>query len=109
MGVFMGIQVGDSNAGRLQFTDLRGGLGFNLISSDAAADRAQSEAAQTLVKAVSNFSRSESCSLSLAKHGQTVHEYDVATHAHLGRRFCALDGVLECQTIGHEGGGGHDP
>jgi hypothetical protein len=41
----MGIQVGDDNASRLQFANLRGDFGFNLISIDAAPNRTPSEGA----------------------------------------------------------------
>ena len=50
----------------------------------------------------------ESWSLSSLKHRQPVHEHDVAAHAQPWRRGYALDRVIECLTIGHEGGGGYD-
>ena len=108
VGMFVGIDVRDGNASHLQLTNLGGGFGFNLVCLDAAPDHAQGEAAQTLVKAVSSLPGSERWSMSSAKHRYAVHQHDVATHAEPRRRSCALDCVLNCRSVNHESGGGHD-
>jgi len=50
MGVLVGIQVRDGDAGRLQFTDLRRSLGFNLPGTDPSGCGALREARQSRAK-----------------------------------------------------------
>jgi len=79
--VFVRIQVRDGNARRLQFSNLRCHFSFNLIRINAAADRAQSEAVQTLVKAsVWKIFVGESWSL-WSPYGNSVYKHHVATDA----------------------------
>jgi hypothetical protein len=73
--------VRDGNARRLQFSNLRCHFSFNLIRINAATDRAQSEAIQTLVKAsVRKVFVGESWS-PWSPYGNSVHKHHVATDA----------------------------
>ena len=106
----MCIQVRDHNAGGLQSANLRSGLGFNFIRSDAAADCSKREAAEILIKAaVVKLSIRESGRFFRTKHREPVHKHDMAPDAQSCGESCALARIIECSAIGHERRGSHDP
>ena len=98
----MRVQVRNSNASGLQFTNLCSHFGLNLVCVDAATERTRSEAVQTLVEAsIGELLISEGWSLTTA-HGQSVHQHRMAADAEAWLRFCSLDGVIKCLTIRHQ-------
>ena len=106
MCVFMRVEVRDDQSGGLQLSNLRRGLGFDLVGINPSTNRGQSEADEALSEmSVALGQRWKSLR---TKHGRAVGQHHMAADAKPGRRLGALHAVVERRSIGHQSRGSYD-
>jgi hypothetical protein len=107
VGVFVGVEVGDGDAGALELLDLGEGLDGDLFFVDLAAKEGQDEAGQFRAKGAAVGAEEGGDGIG-GGDGDAVGEDDVAADAEGGMGEGEGDGVVEGEAVGHEGGGGED-
>ncbi len=108
MGVFVGVEVGDVDAGALEFLYLGGGFAGDVFFADVAEEQGLEEVDERRAECFCRRGRSEWGWFPGADDGNAVGEDDVAAYAEGGVGAGYGDGVVEGWAGGHEGGGGED-
>ncbi len=104
VGVFVGVDVADTESGALQGADLGGGFALDVGFGDAAALEGKEEAGQGVAQAARWCE--ERGDAGECGEGCAVDEDDMAADVKGGMSVGCLDGVLKGGATGHEGGGG---
>ena len=107
VGVFVGVEVGDVDAGALEFLHLGEGLADDVVGVDGAAEEGLEEIEQRGAEGVAVGAEQGGDGFGVGDGG-AVCKHDMAPHSQLGVGEGDLDGVLECGAGGHEGGRGED-
>jgi len=107
VGVLVGVEVGDADAGGEELLDLGFGFAFDVLFLDAAEDEGAEEVDQTWAE-VGGAGGEEGGDGFGGRDGEAVGEDDVAADAKSGVRLGEGDGIVEGGAAGHEGGGGED-
>ncbi len=105
MGVFVGVEMGDVDAGTLELLHLGGGFAFDVVFADSAAQERLDEVDERGAK-VFAVGADERGDAFRGRDGSSVGEDDVAADAESGVGMGDGDCVLEGGAGGHEGGGG---
>ena len=105
VGVLVGVDVGDVDAGALEFLDLSQGLAFDVVLADIAAEESLGEVDDAGAEGLA-VGADEGGNALRVSYGDGVDEGDVATDAECGIGEGDGDGVVKCGAGGHEGCGG---
>src|SRR4051812_1918457 len=102
MSVFMRIEMGDHNPGRLNLADLLAGLGFDFIRNEAAQHSKRAKLANASTKLRIPGWLQKASHLARLKDGSAIYQNGVASHTEsrpvLRQRNCFLEGV----SVGHQ-------
>ncbi len=105
VGVFVGVEVGDADAGALQLLDLGEGFALDLVFADRAAEERLDEVEQRGAEGFAVGAKEGGDAFG-RRDGGAVGEDDVAADAEGGVGAGDGDGVVEGWAGGHESGGG---
>ena len=101
MSMLMRIEMSDHDPGRLNLADLRDGLGFDFIRSEAPQQGKRAKLADAFVKMRIRGGMEKTFYLARLNHGSAIYQDNVASHAEsrpvLRQRNCFLEGV----PVGH--------
>ena len=103
--MFVGVEVGDVDAGALEFLDLGEGFAFDVFFADDAAEESLEEVDERGAE-VFAVGADEGGDAFGGRDGDAIGEDDVAAYAECGVGMGDGDGVLEGRAGGHESGGG---
>ena len=105
MGVFVGVGVGEKEAGRLETTDLGDGLAGDVVGVDVAAKDIKGEAGEGGAEKLALWSDKGRNGAGVGG-GDAVGKDDVAADAKARVATRDGNGIVESGARGHEGGGG---
>jgi hypothetical protein len=105
VGVLMGIDVGDSDAGALEFLHLGGRLAFDVVFANGATQQSLNEVHERGAKALA-IAANERGDDVRRRDGDAVGKDDVTAYAEGGIGVGDGDGVIECSACSHQRGGG---
>ncbi len=107
VGVFVGVDVGDVDAGALKALDLRGGFAGEVVGTDGVAEGGLGEVGEGGAEGFAVCAEEGGDGFGVGE-GHAVEKDEMAADAEGGVRAGELDGVVEGGAGGHEGGGGED-
>jgi hypothetical protein len=105
VGVFVGVEVGDADAGSLEVLDLGEGFALDVVFADDAAEERLDKVEERGAEVFAVGAEESGDGLG-RRDGGAVGEDDVAADAEGGVGAGDGDGVVERRAGGHEGGGG---
>ena len=103
--VFVGVEVGDGDAGALELLHLGEGLALDVVFADGAAQERLNEVDERGAKALAIGAEERGDAVG-RRDGDAVGKDDVAAYAEGGIGVGDGDGVVEGWAGGHQGGGG---
>lgn len=107
MRVLVAIEMGNNNSCRLQFANLRLGLGFDLIFIKTAGKRRQKNFAQRIPEP-KRLTFHQRRHLRSIEDRLAIRQHDMASNAKLRNRSRKLDSILKRGPICHQRRGSHN-
>ncbi len=107
VGVFVGVEVGDVDAGALELLHLGEAFADDVVGVDRAAEQGLEEVEQGRAEGLAVGAEQRGDGFRV-RDGYAIGEDDVAADAKRGMGVGDLDRVSKCGTGGHEGGGSED-
>ena len=102
MSVLMRVEMSDRDAGRLNLADLRDGLGFDFIRSEAPQQGKRAKLADASAKMrIPRTAGQKTLYLARLKHGSAIDQDNVASHAESRPVLRQRNRFLEGVSVGH--------
>src|SRR3954467_2217785 len=102
MSMFMRIEMGYDDPGRLNLANLRDGLGFDFVRSQTAQHRQCAELADPFAKMCAPGCLQKTSDLARFEHGNSIYQDYMASHAESRTLLRQTNCPVECLPVGHQ-------